>query len=193
MPISIQDYLEDEKSAQLKHEYVFGEVYAMVGGTVAHSRISVNVTGELFAQLKDYPCEVFNSDAKIKITTKNGVRFFYPDVSVVLDSNPDPELYQESPKVVIEVLSRSTRRDDLGSKKDGYLELASLDTYICLEQSTQVAIVFQRTAMGTFEELEYEGDQAIVPLPSIDCTLPLGDVYRGVELVEEKHDDELGQ
>jgi len=88
------------------------------------------------------------------------------------------------------VLSKSRRRQDLGSKKDGYLELASLDPYICLEQSKQVAIVFQRTAMGTFEELEYEGDQSIVPLPSIDCTLALVDVYRGVEPVEE-HDDEL--
>ena len=51
--------------------------------------------------------------------------------------------------------------------------------------------MFQRTAMGTFEELEYEGDQAIVPLTSVDCTLDLADVYRGVELVEEKDEDEL--
>ena len=192
-PISIEDYLEGEQSAKHRHEYVFGEVYAMVGSTIAHSRISTNVLGDLYGQLKNGACEAFGPDAKIKITTKDGVRFFYPDVSVVCDSNPDTELFQESPKVVIEVLSKSTRRQDLGDKKDGYLELASLETYICLEQSRQLAIVFQRTALGNFEELEYEGIEAIVPLPSINCSLKLAEAYRNVELVEENDEDEIGE
>ncbi|MEM7785578.1 MAG: Uma2 family endonuclease, partial [Planctomycetota bacterium] len=181
-----------ETSAKHRHEYVFGEVYAMVGSTIAHSRITMNVSLSLGNQLAKNPCEVFGPDAKIKITSKRGVRFFYPDVSIVCDSNPDKELFQESPKVVIEVLSKSTRRQDLGDKKDGYLELPSLDTYICLEQSKQLAIVFQRTALGTFEELEYEGKDAFVLLPSIDGTLSLTDAYRNVELVEEKDDHEIG-
>lgn len=192
-PISIEDYLEGEQSAKRRHEYVFGEVYAMVGSTIAHSRISTNVLGNLFGQLKDGPCEVFGPEAKIKITTKAGVRFFYPDVSVVCDSNQDTELFQESPKVVIEVLSKSTRRQDLGEKKDGYLELASLETYVCLEQSRQLAIVFQRTELGNFEELEYEGIEAVVPLPSINGSLKLAEAYRNVALVEEKEVDEIGE
>ena len=102
----------------------------MVGSTIAHSRITMNVSLALGNQLADGPCEAFGPDAKIKITTREGVRFFYPDVSVVCDSNPDTQLFQESPKVVIEVLSKPTRRQDLGDKKDGYLELASLETYI---------------------------------------------------------------
>jgi len=190
-PISIEDYLEGEKSAQHRHEYVFGEVYAMVGSTIAHSRISTNVLGDLYGQLKEGPCEVFGPDAKLKITTRLGVRFFYPDVSVVCDSNPDTELFQENPRVIVEVLSKSTRRQDLGDKKDGYLELSSLDTYVCLEQSRQLAIVFQRTALGNFDELMYEGIEASVPLPSIDCSLSLADVYRNVGLIEEKDDDEI--
>ncbi len=104
---------------------------------------------------------------------------------MVCDSNPDTELFQENPKVVIEILSKSTRRRDLGDNKDGYLDLASLETYVCLEQSRQLAIVFQRTALGNFEELEYEGIEAIVPLPSINCNLKLAEAYRKVERVKK--------
>ena len=39
--------------------------------------------------------------------------------------------------------------------------------------------------MGNFEELEYVGIEAVVPLPSIDCSLKLMDVYRNVGLNEE--------
>jgi len=161
----------------------------MVGGTVAHSRISMNIALSLGGQLSGNPCEVFGSDTKIKISSGRGVRFFYPDVSVVCDSNPDAELFQENPKVVIEVLSKSTRRADLGDKKDGYLELPSLETYVCFEQEKQLAIVFQRTSNGGFEELEYEGEKAIIPLGSVECQLAFAEVYRGIELVAEK--DEL--
>ena len=98
-------------------------------------------------------------------------------------------LFQEKPKIIIEVLSKSTRRHDLGDKKSGYLELASLDTYICIEQSKPLAIVFQRTSSDSFEALEYEGEQALIPLPSIDGHLNLAEVYRGVELVEEEDED----
>jgi Uma2 family endonuclease len=189
-PISIEDYLEGEESARQRHEYVFGEVYAMVGGTVAHSRISMNVAILLGNQLAGGPCEVFGPDAKIKINTQQGVRFLYPDASIVCESNRDSELFQESPKVVVEVLSRSTRRLDLGDKKNGYLELASLDTYVCVEQSSALAIVFQRNAMGSFDELEYEGVNAVVQLPSVDCSIALADAYRGVEFVEEKDEYE---
>ena len=185
-PVSVEDYLAGENSAKRKHEYVFGEVYAMGGGTLGHSRIAVNVTVQLGSQLTGKPCDVFNSDAKIKITSKAGIRFFYPDVSVVCDSNSDSDLFQERPKVVIEVLSKSTRRLDLGDKKNGYLELPSLDTYVCFEQSKQLAIVFQRNSLGSFDELEYEGEQAIIPLDVIDCQLAFADVYRGVELVDEE-------
>ena len=116
----------------------------------------MNVSLALGNQLSENSCEVFGPDTKIRIATEQG-RFFYPDVSVVCDSNPDSELFQECPKVLVEVLSKSTRRQDLGDKKDGYLQLSSLATYVCLEQSRHLSAVFRRTAFGSFDVLEYKG------------------------------------
>ncbi|WRH67156.1 MAG: hypothetical protein RSE13_01440 [Planktothrix sp. GU0601_MAG3] len=47
--ISHQDYLEGEKISPIRHEYIRGEVYAMVGGSDAHETIA----GNLFALIKN--------------------------------------------------------------------------------------------------------------------------------------------
>jgi Uma2 family endonuclease len=40
--ISVEEYLEDEKFSPVKHEYVYGEVYAMAGTKDNHNRIDGN-------------------------------------------------------------------------------------------------------------------------------------------------------
>ncbi len=45
--ISVEDYLEGEKKASCKHEFIHGKVYAMAGASEAHNRIAGNV----FAQI----------------------------------------------------------------------------------------------------------------------------------------------
>ena len=86
--ISVRDYLEGELVANVKHEYVAGSAYAMVGATNAHNLIASNTLASLHAQLKGQLCRPFNSDTKIRIPMSDHVRFYYPDVSVVCEANP---------------------------------------------------------------------------------------------------------
>ena len=65
--ISIDNYLAGEQIAKRKHEFVDGVVYAMVGATNAHNRIATNATVSLGGQLRGRPCQVFNSDTKVRI------------------------------------------------------------------------------------------------------------------------------
>lgn len=78
--LSIDDYLRMEEAAAVKHEYVDGEVFAMTGGTAAHSLIALNVATALRNQLKGSNCTVYGSDYKVRVEAKNS--FYYPDVSV---------------------------------------------------------------------------------------------------------------
>lgn len=56
LPVTPEQYLEMERKAEHKSEYWNGEIVAMAGGSKQHSLISVNVSGELRARLKDKPC-----------------------------------------------------------------------------------------------------------------------------------------
>jgi Uma2 family endonuclease len=188
-PVSVDDYLAGEVTSRVKHEYLGGYVYAMAGGTNAHNRIASNILGALHGSLKGKPCEPYNSDTKIRVKLPTHVGFYYPDVSVVCESNPAMESFQDLPAVVVEVLSRQTRRADQGEKKDAYLSIPSLSVYLLVEQETAAITVYRRTEQGFVEESYTTADETI-PLTEIGVELAFADVYERVEFVPEPDDEE---
>ena len=112
--VSVADYLAGELNSETRHEYLGGVIYAMAGGTNQHNRIAGNVFGTLFGRLSDSPCEPYNFDTKIRVRYATHSRFYYPDASVICDPNPVGDTFQDSPTLIAEVLSRSTRRTDEG-------------------------------------------------------------------------------
>lgn len=188
-PISVDDYLRGETTARRKHEYVHGVAYAMVGGTNAHNRIATNVTVALGSQLRGKPCQVFNSDTKIRVRTSHGTRFYYPDLSVTCRLNPPGDTYQDAPIVIVEVLSESTRRIDALEKRDAYLSVDSVRVYLRLEQSTPEATVDRRRD-GGFQPESYFGPETVIPLPEISCQLAVAELYENVEFPPAVSDDE---
>jgi len=182
--ISIEEYLAGELVSPVKHEYLAGVVYAMVGTRNVHNVISGNCFASLHSRLKGKKCRPFNSDTKIRIRLPTHTRFYYPDASVVCRPNPPDDSFQDEPAVVIEVLSRSTRRNDAGEKKDAYFTIASLAVYLLVEQDFARVTAYRRTEQGFVAEV-YDGIQALVPLPEIETELPLAELYEEVEFVPE--------
>ena len=183
-PISVAKYLTGEEKARHKHEYVEGAVYAMVGGTNAHNIIATNATISLGSELRGKKCRVFNSDTKVRIYLSRGTRFYYPDAMVVCRLNEAGETFQDSPVVIVEVTSESTRRTDANEKRDAYLSIDSLCVYVRVEQSVAAATVDRRKD-NEFESENYSGMNSVIPLPEIDGELKLSDLYEDVEFVQE--------
>lgn len=177
-PISVDDYLDGEIRSDIKHEYLAGRVYAMAGATNAHNLIASNALGILYSQLAGNECRVFNSDTKLRVRRQQGTYFYYPDVMVACALNSFEQTFQDSPVIIIEVLSDSTRRIDEGEKRDVYLSIQTLEAYVLLEQSSKSAVVYTRTDSG-FARTEY-GVGDVVPLPVSGVTLDLDRVYEGV-------------
>jgi len=184
--ISIDDYLAGELVSTIKHEYLGGFVYAMAGARNAHNQIATNVLGSLHARLRGKRCRPYNSDTKIRVRLPTQLRFYYPDVSVTCHPNPPDDSFQDHPAMIVEVLSRRTRRIDEGEKKDAYLTIPSLCVYALVEQETAAIVAYRRTEQG----FVYEGRDAILPLPEIETELRLSEIYEGVELIPEPVDDE---
>ncbi|HEY2416131.1 MAG TPA: Uma2 family endonuclease [Pirellulaceae bacterium] len=189
--ISVEDYLAGELESRIKHEYLGGVVHAMAGARIAHNMIAGNAYAALHSRLKSGPCRPFNSDTKIRVRLPTHWRFYYPDASVICRSNPQNYSFQDEPAVIVEVLSKATRRIDGGEKKDAYLTIPSLSAYILLEQNTAQAVVYRRTEQGFVPEV-YTGNDATIPLPEIDIDLPLAEIYDSVEFLPEREGDEVG-
>ncbi len=187
-PVSVEAYLHGEAIAKHKHEYVNGFLYMMAGGTNAHSRIATNGLVSLGSQLRGAPCQVFNSDTKVRVKTVRGTKFYYPDFLVVCRPNPSNDTFQDQPVVIVEVISESTRRTDEQEKRDAYLSLPTLRVYVLVEQSSFSAVVHRRSR-GDFLREVVCGISSIVRLPEIHCQLPLADLYENVVLTPVVNED----
>ncbi len=172
--ISEEAYLQSELLSETKHEYIDGAVYAMAGASKNHQRITGNVSREFGNQLKNTPCEPFSSDIKVKV----GSKFFYPDVMVVCKDDSDNDYYTETPVIIVEVLSKSTRRMDETAKKFAYQTLPALKEYVLIEQDF-VDVEVCRRSEGWISRHYFMGDT--VTFESVDLTLSVADIYQRVE------------
>jgi Uma2 family endonuclease len=168
-----QEYLEGELISDIKHELIDGYAYAMAGASKDHERISGNLFALFHAHLIGTPCEPFASDVKVKVAED----FYYPDVMVVCDDKTDNPYYTDSPLIIIEVLSKSTRNKDHTLKKRAYQNLPSLQEYVLIEQDF-VEIEVCRCANHWQSEHYYLGDE--VRFEAIDLSVPVENIYSRV-------------
>lgn len=180
--ISVEDYLEGELVSDIKHEYLGGIVHAMAGGKMRHNKASMNVSISLGSALKGKPCQPFNSDTKVRLQLSNQIRFYYPDVQVICEPVDDDTLFTDTPVVVVEVLSDSTRRLDVGEKRDAYLSVPSLKVLIIIDPSKVHVNVDRRRAPGGFDQEQYRQLDQIIDLPEIEANLLISDIYEGITL-----------
>ncbi len=62
LPVPVADYLEGELRGQVRHEYVEGKVYALVGASGPHNIIAGHLFAALQAHLRGGPCQVFMAE-----------------------------------------------------------------------------------------------------------------------------------
>lgn len=176
---SPEEYLAFERGTDARHEYLDGHVYAMAGESIEHSRICVNVAGELRARLKGCPCEVLSPNMKV-VTSPTGL-FSYPDVVVICG---EPQFYDErrdiltNPTVVFEVLSPSTEAYDRGEKFLRYrTQVEALREYVLVSQHRPLVEHYVRQPDGSWSYSSADDLSEAIDLPSIDSRLPFSEIY----------------
>jgi Uma2 family endonuclease len=179
--LSVTDYLELERSADVRHEYHRGELFAMAGGTRNHSMLGVNVVTELNLLTRRCGCTTFNNDLRVHIETED--RFLYPEAAVVCGPEQHSQLDPDSivnPVLIAEVLSDSTEAYDRGEKFRLYRTLPSLREYVLISQKQPLVEVFFRDESGTWEFRAYEGLETAISLQSMGAEIAMRELYRGV-------------
>jgi Uma2 family endonuclease len=175
--LSVENYLAGEEISEIKHEYVEGQVYARAGAKINHNKIVRNMSSLLWNHLRHQPCEPLSGDMLVKTL---GKRFRYPDVVVVCDDDPsEDERVLESPILIIEVLSKSTRKKDKGEKRLEYLAIPSLLEYVLIEQDF-AEIEVQRRSASWQSSYYFLGDEVV--LESVNASLPVEAIYERVKI-----------
>lgn len=173
----LSEYLEiEERSRELKHEYVAGEIYAMAGGTLEHSALATTLAGLLLAGLRGGRCRPHGSDLRIRIESVDVST--YADVSVVCDPvqrAPDSPTQVLNPRVVVEVLSPATERYDREQKRLYYQEIPSLCEYVLVAQDRRRVEVWRRDDEVWVHTVHDAGRKA--SLPSIGFELDVDELY----------------
>ncbi len=176
--LSPEAYLAGERSAEQRHEYLDGDVYAMAGESKAHNTICGNIYVALRAILRGSPCRVFMEDVKVRIQTVHSERFYYPDVMVACGGGSDP-YFETQPKLIIEVLSDATERTDRADKFHAYRQLESLEEYVLVAQDTRRVEVFRRRTGWEWELFVAEG--VTIALDAVDAALDLAAIYQDID------------
>lgn len=181
--LTAQQYLEIERRADYKSEFLNGEMFAMSGASRAHNLIATNVTGELSGQLRGRPCETYASKMRVKVS-ETGL-YTYPDILVVCGEPEFEDAHVDTllnPTLIVEVLSPSTEAYDRGEKFAQFRNFTSLQEYVLIAQDRPRIERFRRLEGQDWLFSAVDGLEETAHLISIGCDLALADVYERVQL-----------
>jgi Uma2 family endonuclease len=173
--LSVEDYLEMEKTATVRHEYVAGEVYAMTGASRRHNRIAGNVYRRLADAAAGGPCRVYMETVKLRIDDV----FYYPDVMVACEDEPDDPYYEDNPCFVVEVVSPSTESTDRREKLAAYKRIPGLKAYLILDQEKMRVERHFRDEEGAWLRADLV-DEGRFSVPCPEMSLALAEIYEGL-------------
>jgi Uma2 family endonuclease len=179
------EYLELEEKAEFRSEYRDGEIVPMAGGTTNHNEISLNVATNLRFSLKGQDYRVYMSDVRLWIPPNR--QYTYPDVMLI---QGEPTYLENTtatvtnPRLVVEVLSKSTGNYDRSEKFDYYRSIPTLQEYILIDQSCHHILQYVKTSATQWLLTDHNQAEGIVQLGSVDLSLSLNDIYDRVNFEE---------
>ena len=164
----------------IRYEYLDGRITMMSGGSLNHSRISLNIGAYLLGALRGSSCQAFNSDARVKL---NNDRYVYPDITVSCSTAADDVTQNiTEPVLVVEVLSPGTAAYDRGEKLRGYRECPSIMIILLVAQDEPHVEAYFRHSQELWDVHIY-GSEDVIALTALGVTLPVAEIYRQVSFV----------
>lgn len=182
-PMSVEEYIAFEERAEVRHEFINGNLIPMPGTTLIHNLICTNIMLTLrilFKQLGMDSHYVFQENVKVQIASERD--YTYPDIVVTNDSGDLKSRYiLKHPLVIFEVLSKTSRAEDSSDKFIRYKNIESLQNYILVDSEKKVVEVRVKGADGTWEATSFVEADVQFPVPVLGVELVFEDVYEGVE------------
>lgn len=171
--LTVEEFLGIRFPPDMKAELEDGVIRMMAGGNRAHARVQMNLYRYLGSVLRGSGCRPYGSDMAVQ-TADRAAR--YPDVTIDCGGQGDDpsDRLLNDPRVVIEVLSPSTRDHDLRVKKPEYREVPSIRVVAFIDPEAETLSVSQRTEDGWTESLFARSD---LRLPDYEIVVPHAEIF----------------
>ena len=175
--MSLAEFLEWDDGTDTVYELIDGQVVAMAPARDAHGTIVMNLGVVIGPQLKP-PCRIVGNAG---ITRPDRSESFYvADLAVTCDQPADQRFFLPEPRLIIEILSRSTASHDRGRKGEEYRRISSVQAILFVFSEEKRVELWRREADRWVIE-DYIGEAA-VRLESLGVDLPLPAIYASVAL-----------
>jgi Uma2 family endonuclease len=189
--LTIEEYLEFEERSSVRHEYIDGQIFAMSGATEAHNVICGNLYALVHAHVRGTGCRASINDMKVHV--KIARSFYYPDIMVTCEPFEAKSVFKDSPVLIVEVLSPSTKQVDRREKLVAYRQLASLKEYVIVHQDRQRIEIYRKDSDDQWEISTLVGvDELQLKSLSKPVRIPVSAIYEDVVLtpfVEEPEEE----
>jgi Uma2 family endonuclease len=196
---TVDEYLKLERSSDERHEYLDGHIYLMAGESLEYGDICINLAREVSAQLRGRSCRVLSKDTKVrsgpepKLKNKKKGLYSFPDLLVVCG---EPVWHDEhrdvllNPRVIIEVLSKTTAEFDRGEKFQRYQTWnPTLTDYVLVSQDRPLVEHFSRRETDDWLYTRVNKLSGQLRIESINCTLALSEVYDRVTFSQDQAEE----
>jgi Uma2 family endonuclease len=166
--MNVDEFLawSERQSAENRYELVDGEVVPMSPERYRHSLVKFEAARTLDAAVKaaGVPCRVLPDGPGVVINDRTTR---VPDASVRYRgrAKPNPEsTVLATPLIVLEVVSPSTERDDLGDKLVEYLSVPSIHHYLIVLPMKRAVAHHKRNDQGEWSiYIRQDGDIVLDP------------------------------
>jgi Uma2 family endonuclease len=173
--MSVEEFLNLEIEGRA--ELIDGMLFMMAGGSLSHAAVSGNILIALGNKLRGSGCRPFGPDLGVR-TNPASVRL--PDASVYCGLSMSEEQLRAKlvgdPKLVVEVFSPSTRREDERVKLPEYQSLTGVEVILLVDPEAERVRLVARTGPDDWlDRLLPQGDD--VPLDALGIKLTADEIF----------------
>jgi len=175
---SVQEFFAWQERQDERYELVGGvPVRLMAGARNVHDDIVVNLVAEFRTRRRGTPCRPFTGDGSVE-TLPGQIR--RPDLGVDCGVRDPNGSTAAEPRLVVEVLSPSTRDFDAFDTLEEYKAVASLAVMLLVEPNAPEIVLWRRDADGAWQRRLVAGLEQTLDLDELGMSSALADICDGV-------------
>lgn len=177
---TVEQWLEFEKTAEVRHEYYFGKLIPMAGEAKRANRIANNLIKQLDDHLYERGFEIFDHDIKAEVVP--GGVYRYPDLVVAPVVDDEHDYIVKHPVLMAEVASDQSGQRDRIKKRKEYLAIPSLWYYLVADQDEMLVELHIRGEDGRWETQYFTEPDDLIRLSRFELEFPLKTVYERLKM-----------